>query len=310
MEAFVYDMQCTKPITIFFNGDTRKQQQNNAKHPQGLSVPCGKCLACKISRVREWSVRMVHELESHDKSVFVTLTYKDDKLPENASIKKRDLQLFFKRLRKALGKRKVRYFACGEYGDLTERPHYHIILFGMGLTNDDKKIIMDCWPYTDWSVERIKQKAFGMVEPLSIQYVAKYIHKQYNGEKEKEIYIDRGRETPFRVMSLGIGRDFSDKYHNKLSDIGFVTVRGTQHSIPRYYIKRHEMDITKLKEKAEQRDAEVVEHYSKIADLSSDLAYLVLKTDEIKIIEDGKKQARELREKTLETKAQMFKRKL
>ena len=310
MEAFVYDMQCTKPITIQFNGDTRKQAQLNLKYPSGLEVPCGKCLACRISKVREWSVRMTHELEFHEKSVFITLTYKDQYLPENASIKKRDLQLFFKRLRKALGKRKIRYFACGEYGDETERPHYHIILYGMGLQNDDKKIIMDCWPYTDWSVRSIVQKAFGMVEPLSIQYVAKYIHKQYNGEKEKELYTDRGRETPFRVMSLGIGRDFSDKYHDKLNDMGFCTVRGTQHSIPRYYLKRHKMDVEKMKKKASQRDAEVVEHYSKIADLTSELAYLVLKPDEVRIIEDGKKQARELREKTLETKTTMFKRKL
>jgi hypothetical protein len=43
---------------------------------------------------------------------------------------KRDLQLFFKRLRKAYPDVKLRYFACGKYGEQFARPHYHVILFG------------------------------------------------------------------------------------------------------------------------------------------------------------------------------------
>lgn len=47
-------------------------------------------------------------------------------------LRKRDLQLFFKRLRKNLSKfsdAKIRYFAMGEYGPVHFRPHYHFLLF-------------------------------------------------------------------------------------------------------------------------------------------------------------------------------------
>ena len=42
-------MQCTAPITLFKVG---KQY-----YPQGLQVPCGKCLACRIKKRKEWQVK-------------------------------------------------------------------------------------------------------------------------------------------------------------------------------------------------------------------------------------------------------------
>ena len=177
-------MQCTAPITIKLkNRWVDAPNHFNKENMAELIVPCGKCLACKISKVREWSVRMLHELSSHEDSSFITLTYQNEFLPENGSLKKTHLQLFFKRLRKAIHPKKIRYYAVGEYGDITMRPHYHIILFGLGLRVEDKKCVMDAWPYTNWSIDSIRSKAFGLVEPDSIQYVAKYVHKQYSGQK-------------------------------------------------------------------------------------------------------------------------------
>lgn len=66
-------------------------------------------------------------------------------------LRKRDLQLFFKRLRKYYAKitdSKLRYFACGEYGPVHYRPHFHILLYF-----DDKRILqvleqalLSSWP--------------------------------------------------------------------------------------------------------------------------------------------------------------------
>ena len=94
-------------------------------------------------------MRMIHELESFDCAVFVTLTYDDEHLPENASLVVSDLQKYIKRVRKECDKigKRIRYFACGEYGDRYGRPHYHAIIFGLSQSKSDKVIMDSKWPY-------------------------------------------------------------------------------------------------------------------------------------------------------------------
>ena len=94
-------MHCLHPLVIknpnlFVNGDMRRT----------IEVPCGHCVACRIARSREWAVRLLHESEFWDDFCFVTLTYDDEHLV-SPSLVPRDLTLFFKRLRKDLGERKI-----------------------------------------------------------------------------------------------------------------------------------------------------------------------------------------------------------
>ena len=247
-------MQCINPVRLFKN-------LSPLDFPDGLLVPCGKCIACRISKRREWSIRMLHELEDHDKSVFVTLTYSDDYLPQNESLKKEDLQKFMKRLRKSLEKseRKIRYFACGEYGDKTERPHYHLIIFGPGLKPDDKELVMKAWDKCEWTNPHIRNKSFGLVEPESIAYVAGYIDKKLSGDKAQEEYVDKSRIPVFRLCSLGIGRQYCDEQAKQITEMLHLTHRGIRMSVPRYYIKRLGIDPDTLKTHALDRDAELVE---------------------------------------------------
>ena len=56
-----------------------------------LQVPCGKCLACRIKKRQEWSMRCMHELDYWSRSSFLTLTYSDTHLPDNGSLSKRHL---------------------------------------------------------------------------------------------------------------------------------------------------------------------------------------------------------------------------
>lgn len=92
---------------------------------------------CRLDYARQKAVRAEHELRlwapTHDSS-FLSLTYSDEFLPAGNTLVKRDLQLFMKRLRKERGDG-VRFIACGEYGDTTLRPHYHIILFNVGFSD-------------------------------------------------------------------------------------------------------------------------------------------------------------------------------
>ena len=133
-------MQCINPVRITKGLDV-------TRFPDGLLVGCGKCVMCRIAKRREWTLRLIHESVYWEDSVFLTLTYSDDYLPKNGSLDKRQLQLFIKRLRKSLNGRSIKYFACGEYGDNTERPHYHLIIFGISLCQEDKEKVMMAWPY-------------------------------------------------------------------------------------------------------------------------------------------------------------------
>ena len=47
---------------------------------EALLIPCGKCLGCRLDYSRYWADRMMLELETAKKGVFVTLTYNDENL--------------------------------------------------------------------------------------------------------------------------------------------------------------------------------------------------------------------------------------
>lgn len=142
-----------------------------------IEVPCGHCVGCRLDRSRDWALRCVAESMTHPKDTcfFVTLTYDDDHLE---ALSKDTLQRFFKRLRHY---HDFRYFACGEHGSKTGRPHYHVIFFGLPL--DDLKV----WGHgTDgilWTSETLsKYWPYGnsMVAEMTFEtaaYVARYALK-------------------------------------------------------------------------------------------------------------------------------------
>ena len=219
-------MQCLHPFVIknpnlMVNGDMRKT----------IEVPCGHCVACRLARSREWAVRLLHESEFWDEFCFVTLTYDDEHLPSNGSLVPRDLTLFFKRLRKDLGEWKIKYFACGEYGDRFGRPHYHAIIFGLGTYDVD--LICD-----NWSKGYVK---VGTLTYKSCRYVAGYVQKKLYGEAAK-FYEDNGLVPPFSRCSKGIGAAYVEKYWNKLYSMAHVTVNGVPMALPRYYTKKLDFD--------------------------------------------------------------------
>lgn len=240
-------MKCTGPIMV-----------PTCENP----VPCGKCLACRIAHRREWSMRATHELyttEGHS-GLFVTLTYDNNHLPEFNTLVKSDLQKFMKRLRKALYPRKIKYLAAGEYGDLNQRPHYHLLLYNV--TCDDITIIKQCWNFCQW--ELLGEKPFGEITPESAQYVSGYIDKKYGGRLGNEVYGDTGRIPPFRLVSKGFGRDYLDKFYKSISDNCFIVYQTKRCSIPRYYCKRlkdvYGIDVTeKMQATAEEFEAVLIQ---------------------------------------------------
>lgn len=219
----------------------------------GVELPCGKCLGCRIQRCKEWTERGLHELDSHHESTFVTLTYSDDYLPTDGNLRKTHLSLFFKRIREVLrkDKRTLRYFACGEYGETKGRPHYHAIVFGIGI--DDYETVREAWPNG--------LVYFGNVTRFSIQYVARYVTDMYSGKRDPLAHLHSIR--PFQVQSQGLGKHWLDAHKEQvLYDVG-LRRKGNVEGMPRYYRKRlgEELSQDDIDQRAKRRIVETREKY-------------------------------------------------
>lgn len=165
---------------------------------KGVEFGCGQCKCCRIDRARLWTSRILLESRLHDHNVFVTLTYSPDSLPPGGTLVKRHLQLFLKLLRKKMAPRKIRFFAVGEYGDESGRPHYHACLFGV--SRFDEPDLRESWPHGFVHVDDLTEGTAG--------YVSQYVVKKWtNGD---DLYVSdrlRGRAPEFATMSLrpGVG---------------------------------------------------------------------------------------------------------
>lgn len=186
-------------------------------------VPCGKCNFCLQVKRADWTFRIMQEWKVSSSAKFLTLTYTDQDLPYGdgvATLCKRDLQLFHKRLRKE-NEDKLRYYAVGEYGTVTSRPHYHSIMFN--LQSDVIARLTDIWS--------LGMVHVGEVSYPSIHYVTKYVINR-PGEYG-------GREPPFAFMSKrpGLGAHYLEthkEWHRK-GKRNFTKVNGTQGRLPRYF---------------------------------------------------------------------------
>lgn len=206
-----------------------------------ITVPCGRCILCRVERVRQWAVRIVHETELYNENAFITLTYDDDHLPADKSVSLRDLQLFFKKFRKKIYPLKVRYFACGEYGDKFGRPHYHAIVFGWWPSDarpHPRPGKTDLW-LSDLltKVWENGEATIGSVTFDSAAYVAGYINKKLTGKRAADY---GGRSPDFGVMSRrpGIGARWIEKYGEETWRDDFIVLRGRKMLPPAAYDAR------------------------------------------------------------------------
>lgn len=189
-------MLCRNPFIKDPTGKVFKMHDKSQWY-KGIPFGCGQCLPCRINRRRIWTLRMMLEFMVQQKGLFITLTYDDEHLPHSPSgrptLVKKDYQDFMKRFRKAIYPLTVRFFACGEYGSKTERPHYHAIIFGVG--EDCSQHVADSW--------HAGMVAVGSCTFESIQYVAGYCLKKLVNEKQDT--EDRQKEFILTSRRPGLG---------------------------------------------------------------------------------------------------------
>lgn len=205
-----------------------------------LSIPCGRCMGCRLERARQWAVRCVHEAKCYEDNCFVTLTYAPEHLPQDGSLQRKDIQDFLKRLRQKFSDRKIRVFYCGEYGDQLMRPHYHLCLFNLDFPDKEKLFkIQDNWNYSSKILSELWPLGHASVTGFSFEtaaYVARYCTKKITGSSAEDHYA--GRVPEFAGMSLkpGIGKPWFDKFaKTDLIPHNNIVVRGAKCKPPRYY---------------------------------------------------------------------------
>lgn len=186
-------MMCKRPYMKRPSGISRVQTLDKEARLQATPFACGRCLHCRINKARVWTHRIMLEAGQHEFNTFLTLTYSDENLPKGGNVEKRDLQLFWKRLRKNVSPRKIRYFACGEYGDQSWRPHYHAAVFG--LSPLENKTIETAWSYG--------HSMLGDLNKDSARYITGYIMKNMYWKND----LLEGRKPEFMSCSRkpGIG---------------------------------------------------------------------------------------------------------
>jgi hypothetical protein len=292
-----YDMACYKPIEAWYSQEINPSgkrslvfNRNNAIDPDSpITIACGQCIGCRLKRSREWAIRCVHEAQLYKDNCFITLTFSDEGLQKRDvsrykegqqniwTVDVDDFQLFMKKLRKKYGS-KIRYFHCGEYGEVCAncgrnkrdcetigcndwtatfgRPHYHACLFNFNFP--DKKLhritptgerlyvsetLQKLWPYGFSTI--------GEVTFDSSAYVARYIMKKITGDMAEDHYykilpdgecIQIAREYVSMSRRSAIGKEWFEKYSSDVYPKDFITIAGKKFGPPKYYDKLLEKD--------------------------------------------------------------------
>ena len=224
-------MACCNTLSIF-----------NSRYNRFFEVPCSYCLNCRVDRRNFLEDCCIHAENVLGTSAFVCLTYDDYRLPSNGSLCRDDFVKFIKRLRSYIIYHSNKfndkyinpnfdYLAVGEYGDSFNRPHYHILFFGLD-SRFIEKILLDCWSGGIVDI--------GPLENGGIRYVLSYLEKNIKGSLAKQLYDDVGIERPFLSHSQKLcSRFIVDNLDViRFNDGAYPTGRPNQlRPIPQYWQK-------------------------------------------------------------------------
>lgn len=274
VEAYASNVPCFHPLTAW---RTRQGEVLLGKEPPDshqLHLPCGGCLGCRRARALAWALRCQLELQQHPQgAVFTTLTYDDEHKP--ATLLKDHIAGFLKRLRRAAGHhRTLRFFASGEYGERTQRPHYHAILYG--LTEADRELIQNNWCAVR---HHKKAEALGHTHTVraglaAIAYTAGYCQKKigYRRHTHERVDAETGEvytwQPPFLQMSRNPGIGAHAKQWPESWRL-YAIKDGHKMSVPRYLHEAWKQQATEQEIQQLREEKETLTRYYNKTELAA-----------------------------------------
>lgn len=261
-------------------------------------IPCGHCIECYLNYSQQWANRCMFELTNYEpcECWFLTLTYDDQHIPDinsdvfSGTLLKEDLQKFWKRLRQFVErdvgeKSRIRYFACGEYGENTFRPHYHAILYGFPWTNL-RKIgqsrsgfpLFECL-----TLGEIWKNGYVTASPVSWEtcaYTARYVMKKVDKSYDQKLYAANNLTPEFVTMSRrpGIGFDYYQMNKDKIYEYDQIIIStangGKILKPPKYFDDKFELDDPIKYEEIKENRKEKAENNRLMKMCHTDLEYL------------------------------------
>lgn len=271
-------------------------KKNNEEIVKISRITCGQCIGCRLEYSKNWATRCVLEAKNHKENYFITLTYDDEHLPIKrqmindetgeiyyndgswtGTLKPEDMEKFVKDLRRYYkyhyNHDGIRFFYCGEYGETTQRPHYHIILFNLPIskdklkykfTNEEYQPIYECE-----EIQKIWGKgliAVGAVTFSSCAYVARYVTKKKTGHQAKEEYLRKGQIPEYVRMSRkpGIARKYYEENKEDIYKTDVLIQSSCKRNIlkvkpPKYYDKLFDLDYPERMEEVKNKRKERAE---------------------------------------------------
>lgn len=224
------------------------------------------------------------ECKEWEQNWFLTLTYNEENVVYNAIVNTETgevgevktlvpehLTKFMKDLRRYFeyhfGHTGIRFYACGEYGDKTQRPHFHLIVFNLPLNDLVQWKSVNGNPYfLSETILKIWEKGHITVCNVNWEtcaYVARYIMKKWKGEGAKEFYEIKGIEPEFVRMSRnpGIGKKYFETNKEEIyknDEIIAIGANGKAQKIkpPKYFDRLFDIespeDMEKIRKKREK----------------------------------------------------------
>lgn len=294
-----------RPQTFFAETTSELEAEERYKPPFYIvqRINCGQCIECRNQYAKQWAFRAIKEADKYEHNTMVTLTYDDEHVPkghaidpktgeisESLTLSKEDHQKFMKRLRKAYEGVKIRFLLAGEYGDQTERPHYHVILFNF--RPEDMEFYR--WSHCEWSNEKnrlykskkmnkIWGKGFVDLNEVNFEtcrYVAGYVTKKLKGAKAQEQYELKGQVPPYICMSRnpGLAQEYFENNKEAFYEekkIWTKTKKGLKEIKPgRYFDKLMEAEDPEryeaMKRKRRERSEEIMAEVLRMTSLNQD----------------------------------------